>query len=289
MILFAVLASPLGRDQPTEVWLLSRIRFLLKPRKRIWDQSGQQHLVTITAPKKQKKQLAKDFSQTEVQSRLKALASTLDTRGWAVKNVDENLSISHLPSEEDSDRIIKEPEAPKESASVEIDASDDILDEKNNQTAKKFDTLIKQADKQRKNALLERVKSAVLKPPPKAEHKEEAKTSSPHHVHEESKGNPPASPEHKHPQKTQAHHQKSRAAHHEKSRTASKPVHKPEAPKPIEKHPAKAMTEVEQTANMELAQTDNVLPLSVASVQHLASRQPQVKRIGPNEVELDLR
>jgi hypothetical protein len=27
MILFGVLASPLGREQPTEVWLLSRIKF----------------------------------------------------------------------------------------------------------------------------------------------------------------------------------------------------------------------------------------------------------------------
>jgi hypothetical protein len=39
-ILFGVLASPLGREQPTEVWLLSRIRFFLKPRERIWDQEG---------------------------------------------------------------------------------------------------------------------------------------------------------------------------------------------------------------------------------------------------------
>src|ERR1700759_873586 len=40
MVLFGVLASPLGRDQPTEVWLLSKIRFYLKNRKRIWDQEG---------------------------------------------------------------------------------------------------------------------------------------------------------------------------------------------------------------------------------------------------------
>src|SRR5205823_2806358 len=32
MLLFMALASPLGRDQPTEVWILSHVRFLLKPR-----------------------------------------------------------------------------------------------------------------------------------------------------------------------------------------------------------------------------------------------------------------
>src|SRR4051812_20205059 len=50
MILFGVLASPLGRDQPTEVWLLARLRFFTKPRLRIWNQMGLTNLVTITAP-----------------------------------------------------------------------------------------------------------------------------------------------------------------------------------------------------------------------------------------------
>src|SRR6266436_897108 len=40
MLLFGVLASPLGREQPTEVWLLSKIKFFLKPRLRIWNQAG---------------------------------------------------------------------------------------------------------------------------------------------------------------------------------------------------------------------------------------------------------
>src|SRR5205807_456458 len=68
MLLFGILASPLGREQPTEVWLLSHVRFLIKPRRRIWDQSGIRQLVTITAPKKVEKILTKGFSQTEVKS-----------------------------------------------------------------------------------------------------------------------------------------------------------------------------------------------------------------------------
>src|SRR5258708_7663500 len=85
MILFGVLASPLGRQQPTEVWLLARIRYLLKPRGRIWSQSGLQHLVTITAPKKVDKNRTKGLSEGEVKSRLETLATTLGSRVWAVR------------------------------------------------------------------------------------------------------------------------------------------------------------------------------------------------------------
>src|SRR4051812_37490716 len=52
MLVFGILAAPLGRDQPTEVWILSHIKFFLNPRMRIWDQSGAQELVTITVPRK---------------------------------------------------------------------------------------------------------------------------------------------------------------------------------------------------------------------------------------------
>ena len=88
IVFFAVLAAPFGHDQSNEVWLLAKIRFFFKPRVRIWDQTGMKELVTITAPKKIEKQLTKDFSRDEARNRLKALANTLDTRGWAVKSAD---------------------------------------------------------------------------------------------------------------------------------------------------------------------------------------------------------
>src|SRR3990167_8981616 len=52
MVVFGILAAPLGRAQPTEIWLLAKLRYWLKPRLRTWDQSGQLDMVTITAPKK---------------------------------------------------------------------------------------------------------------------------------------------------------------------------------------------------------------------------------------------
>src|SRR5581483_7737796 len=152
MVLFGVLASPLGRDQPTEVWLLSRLRFFLKPRRRIWDQEGLSELVTVTAPKKVELRLTKDLTQNEVQSRLKALATTLDTRGWAVKNVDVNLNSQETAAEAvtpESDRLVGPSGVPQQMPVVDVHAADDIMDEKNNPTAKKFDSLMKQADEER--------------------------------------------------------------------------------------------------------------------------------------------
>ncbi len=146
MILFGVLASPLGRQQPTEVWLLARIRFLLKPRKRLWDQTGISKLVTITAPIKVEKPRTKGLSETEVHSRLQTLALTLDSRGWAIKNL--RLPISD--ESEGSDRLITPTVITPIAADTDIDASDDILDEQNNPTAQNFAALMKEADASRK-------------------------------------------------------------------------------------------------------------------------------------------
>src|SRR6185436_5119251 len=79
-LVFGFMAAPIGREQPNEIWLLARLRFMFKPRKRIWDQNGINDLVTITAPKKIERHLTNGLSQNEVESRLEALANTLDSR-----------------------------------------------------------------------------------------------------------------------------------------------------------------------------------------------------------------
>lgn len=165
MVLFGALASPLGRDQPTEVWLLAHIRFLLKPRQRLWNQSGLSHLVTVTAPKRIERQLTKGFSQVEVQSRLKALATTLDSRGWVVKNVNVNLTAQpdYLASEaESSDRLVTASTLSREVPEIDIRANDDILDEKNNPTAQKFETMMVQAEQKRKDELAKKIEEARI-------------------------------------------------------------------------------------------------------------------------------
>ncbi|HET9850414.1 MAG TPA: PrgI family protein [Candidatus Saccharimonadales bacterium] len=161
MCLFGVLASPLGRQQPTEVWLLARIRFFLKPRLRIWDQSGISQLVNITVPKREIKQLTKNLSQSEVASRLQALATTLDSRGWAVKNVSVNLSATPSYLDElNSDRLVDASNVVQEVPEINVRPADDILDAKNNTTAQNFQTLINQAEVKRREELQARVEAA---------------------------------------------------------------------------------------------------------------------------------
>ena len=138
-------AFPFGKDQPTEVWALAKIRFIFKPRRRIWDQSGVKELVTITVPKKVVVVRTDGLSVNEVQSRLSALANTIDSRGWAVKNVNLNLA-AQLNSTSgvvaSSDRLIEASGLPQEVPSNDIVAADDILDEQNNPIAHQFDQMI---------------------------------------------------------------------------------------------------------------------------------------------------
>ena len=81
-------AFPWKGEQPTEIWALARARYMLKPRVRIWDQDGAKDMVTIIAPKKVvvRRSSKEDMTQMEVRSRLKALADTIDSRGWATRN-----------------------------------------------------------------------------------------------------------------------------------------------------------------------------------------------------------
>jgi len=147
MILFAVLAGPFMHDQPSEVWLLARIQFFLKPRRRIWDQSGLKDIVSITVPKRVEKHLTDGLTQTEVKSRLQALANTIDSRGWAVKNVNLNLYAqpAYATSGLDTDRLIDTDNLPQEVPAHDVTAADDMLDEQSNPTAQNLERMISQS------------------------------------------------------------------------------------------------------------------------------------------------
>jgi len=159
MVLFGVLASPLGREQPTEVWLLSRIIFLFKPHSRKWDQTGPNQTVTITAPKRATQQLTKNFSQTEVDSRLQALANTLDSRGWAIKNVNINLNTEtgQQSMEASDDRLTDASTLVEPAPDIDVRAADDILDEQNNPAAQNLASMVQKAEDDRQLALADQL------------------------------------------------------------------------------------------------------------------------------------
>ena len=307
MLLFGVLASPLGREQPTEVWLLSRIRFFFKPRTRIWDQSGANNLVTITAPKRQEVQLTKNLSQTEVKSRLQALASTLDSRGWAVKSaaVDSAAVPAYLSvgSNGSSDRLIAPSSVPQDEPVMDLHDADDIMDEQNNPTAQKFASMMRQADDKRKKEIVDKINAArsagnttfldsqqvpgarsttfvgsnVVAPStqiddqPAKSDLTDAERQLLERMHREA-----AELESKLPKHFAA----------KSSRSVDKtPVTKTAASQAPPK-PAQQVTPEAQADKLELAQSGN--DLSVASIAHLANRKNMVQQIGPNEFEIDL-
>jgi hypothetical protein len=318
MLLFGVLAAPLSREQSTEVWILAHVRFYLKPRLRIWNQSGVLELVTVTVPKKIERQLTKNLTQTEVRSRLKALATTLDSRGWAVRNVAVNLNAnpSYLDIvEPESDRLAAGSNLPQTKTATDITESDDIMDAQNNSTAQHFETLMQQEVEKRKKAVSQIVKNQTqiekkqnneeAEPPidysflDTVENKDKKETTSfvGHSI--VAPGSEPSANggmeatnmqmtdeekayidrEHK---KAEEVHKKS-AGFRPKSRSKA-----PDSDKEQPKNDQAAMTQAVQTAKLEeLAQSGNAF--SVATMQKLANRNTEkIRQISANEVEIDL-
>jgi len=137
-------AFPWKLNQPTEVWALAKIRFILKPRQRKWDQSGIKELVVITAPKQIVTDYTKGLSQDEIQSRLKTLAKTIDSRGWSIKNSDNPPPITPTfqPTTGSTDRLIDIEAIPTIITPTSLSATEDMLDNDNSQIARKFDEII---------------------------------------------------------------------------------------------------------------------------------------------------
>jgi hypothetical protein len=147
------LAFPFGKDQPTEVWALARLRFLFKPRKRIWAQSGVKELVTITVPKKIEIDRTDGLTETEVRSRLQALANTIDSRGWAIKNVSGVYANPIVSSS--NDRLINDMSLPQNVPEYVVADSEDILDVKSNPLAHQMDQLLSAKNSLHRQQLIE--------------------------------------------------------------------------------------------------------------------------------------
>jgi PrgI family protein len=160
-LFFGFFAVPFGRDQPTEIWALAKIRFWIKPRKRLWNQSGIKELVTITAPRKIERTLTNGLSQPEVESRLKALANTIDSRGWVIKNVNINAYAQPNPLvAAPTDRLIDISNIPQEVPSYDVQASDDILDESSNPIARQFEDMINASSQTHRQQLVSQLNDA---------------------------------------------------------------------------------------------------------------------------------
>lgn len=164
IILFSLLAGPFVHDQPSEVWLLAKIKFALMPRKRIWDQSGIKELVTITVPKKIERRLTDGLSQNEVKSRLQALANTIDSRGWAVKNISNSPYGSPSYATASSERLLEPMALPQEVPNYASLPSDDVFDSANNMTAQHMQQMVTKSAQDRRQQLMSQMQQPVATP-----------------------------------------------------------------------------------------------------------------------------
>lgn len=162
MLVAGFFAYPWGRDQPTEVWALAKLRFLLKPKRRIWNQTGIKEVLSITAPKRIERSLTNGLTNDEVQGRLEALSATIDTRGWIVKNVNYNLAAhpGNIASDltMNSERLLDIELLPEPAAPVTAVAEpDDVLDENTGAVAQKLDTMLQASSQSHRQALIDRM------------------------------------------------------------------------------------------------------------------------------------
>ena len=138
IIFFTVLALPLRKDQPMEIYVAAIISYRLKPHKRIWSPDGIESLIEITVPKAVDEHLTKDLSQMETEKRLSYLADIADTKGWSIRHTTEPTPNSSMVSDQ----------------YYAAQQTVGMLDE-DGSVARKFDAMISRADQERHDRIIQ--------------------------------------------------------------------------------------------------------------------------------------
>ncbi len=146
-LFFGVLALPLRKDQPMEIYLVAILSFYLKPRKRLWEPDGIESLVQVATPRNEEENRTKNVSESEAEQRLRYLARIADTRGWAVRGVNEPVGTSL-----NADVFNEAQQTP------------DILDETGS-IAQNLSSMMDQSAQRRHEQMLTQFKAAAAAPP----------------------------------------------------------------------------------------------------------------------------
>ena len=157
-------AFPWKGEQPTEIWALARLRFMIKPRVRVWDQSGVKDVVTITAPRKLEniRPLTNNLSENEVRSRLKALADTIDSRGWATRNASYSAYMAQRNSP--NSQMVQ----PNAAGMVGLLPSDDMFDERSS-VAQNFDAMLTKSSQNQRQRVMQQMAQASMPSMPQSQ------------------------------------------------------------------------------------------------------------------------
>lgn len=104
-LFFLIIALPLRKDQPTEIYMAALIKYYFKPRVRMWQADGEQPLVEISNPTTDDTPRTKDLAGDEVSRRLSFLASLSDTQGWSTRGINAPVNNTNLTDEFAGDAI----------------------------------------------------------------------------------------------------------------------------------------------------------------------------------------
>ena len=148
ILFFGVLALPLRKDQPMEIYMAAMVSFYLKPRRRLWDPEGVESVIEISAPKTVEVQRTKDLSQTEAAQRLSYLADIVDSGGWAIRGVSGTSGT-----------------AMNNDVYLEAQGATDILDT-NTSVAHTFDQMMTQSTERMHEEARQRMMQATVAPAP---------------------------------------------------------------------------------------------------------------------------
>ena len=169
IILFGVLALPLRKDQPMEIYLAALVRYyVLKPKVRIWIADGEEPNVKIGAPVSEDDIKTKDLKAEEVSQRLSFLANLTDTQGWSTRGLDaprvnHNLNDDFMASTENARDIMDENDSNAENIDRLLDKS--ARNVRSNAIQKMRD-LVKKTNKSNKNSSNIAAKTPTSTPAP---------------------------------------------------------------------------------------------------------------------------
>lgn len=143
-LFFLVLALPLRKDQPTEIYFAALIKYAFKPRVRVWKADGEQPLVEISNPTTDDAPKTKDLAGDEVSRRLSFLANLSDTRGWSTRGI----GVPPVNNTNLTDGFANE------AANVE-----DVMD--NSAVSDHIDNLLDQSEKKVRQDAIDRMNAAI--------------------------------------------------------------------------------------------------------------------------------
>ncbi len=146
-VFFTVLALPLRKEQPMEIYIAAVISFFLKPRVRLWEPDGVETLIEVVAPKTKEENLSKNYDQREIQRRLSYLANIVDTHGWSVRGVGNPEATGNLDTASSLQADFY---------NTAVQAEEDILD-RGNTTSRQIADMIAETDQQRREQLMQRM------------------------------------------------------------------------------------------------------------------------------------